>query len=327
MLVTPDPLWISRNDGAAIAFLPGMVMAPEFWRYYAPASLRSGHVCAYPLPAHYPWKTGDATGLFSADEIVEAYACALRRDFGPAAENRKVTLVGHSTGGFISLLLARRHPELVEKMILLGAFGCGRFEGAGRFAMRLVSWPLMGQMIFTGLLARWISTPERFREGSLTCVHRDSAEWYTEPATLAQEEVRLAIAKSDLNEIAALVRWLYGQSIMHELPLIRTPTLFVVGSKDAVVPPAHQLSTARRMPNAAVVIIPEVGHLPMVENPEAFDRAAAIFSEMPFAAAADRSVRARLKRLARISAHRRRDGRQTRSVRSQSPAGRFTPAG
>ncbi len=319
MLATPDPVWISRTEGQNVAFLPGMVMAPEFWRHYAPPSLRSGRVCAYPLPAHYPWKTGMANGLLSAEEIVEAYAAALRRDFA----GEKVTLVGHSTGGFMSLLLAGRHGELVERMILLGAFGCGRFEGAGRFAMRLASWPLMGRMIFTTLLARWVSTPERFRRGSLTCVHRDTAEWYTEPATLAQEEVRLALGKSDLNEIAALVRWLYGQSVMGELPSIRTPTLFIVGSRDCVVPPVHQLSTARRMPNAAVVILPDVAHLPMVEAPEAFDRAAAMFGEMTFAAAADRSIQARLKRLARLSA-----GRRKRASRPPGPAvGPFTTAG
>lgn len=319
MLATPDPLWISRTEGARVAYLPGMVMAPEFWRHYAPPSMRSGQVCAYPLPAHFPWKTGDAAGLFSTDEIVGAYARALQRDFSLAPGRRKVTLAGHSTGGFISLLLARRHPELIEKMVLIGAFGCGRFEGAGHVAMRLVSWPLMGQLIFTTLLARWISTPERFRQGSLACVHRNSEEWYTEPATLAQEEVRLAIGKSDLDGIAGLVRWLYGQSIMQELPRIKTPTLFVIGSRDCIVPPAHQLRTAQRMPNAAVVIMPEVGHLPMVEAPEAFDRAAGMFGEITSAAAADRSIRARLKRLARVSPVR----RSSRPERTQSAAESF----
>ena len=322
MLATPDPLWISRSDGERIAYFPGMVMAPEFWRYYSPPSMRSGRVCAYPLPAHYPWSTGDAAQLLSTDEIVEAYASALRRDFDTGKGGRKITLVGHSTGGFIALLLARRHPELVEKMILLGAFGCGRFEGAGRFAMRLVSWPLMGEMIFTTLLSRWISTPERFRQGSLACVHRDREDWYTEPATLAQEEVRLSIGKSNPNEIAALVRWLFGQSIMADLPLIDVPTLFIIGSKDAVVPPAHQLSTARRMPNAAAVIIPEVGHLPMVEAPEAFDRAAAMFGQMRLAAAADRTIRTGLKRLARVSSKRRASaGKRTAASERLTPAG------
>ena len=138
--------------------------------------------------------------------------------------------------------------------------------------------------------------------------------------------MRLAIGKSDLNEIAGLVRWLYGQSIMTELPLIQTPTLFIIGSRDGVVPPLHQLSTARRMPNAAVVIIPEVGHLPMVEAPDAFDRAAAMFSELPVAAAADRSIQARLKRLARMSPGHRRPRQRNRGDRSAGGdfAGRLT---
>lgn len=281
MLATPDPLWISKNPGEKVAYLPGMVMAPQFWRHYAPVSSRSGEAAAYPLPAHYPWKTEcRTTGLISTEEIVDAYAAALKRDFALGRGTGRVTLIGHSTGGFISLLLARRYPELVDKLILAGAFGCGRFEGAGRFAMRLLLWPMMGELIFTTLLSRWISTPERFRAGSLTCVYRRSDEWYMEPATLVQEEVRQALAKSDPGEIAALVRWLSRQSIMGELGEIDVPALFIVGSKDSVVPPVHQLRTARRLRNAATVIMPGVGHLPMVEAPQDFDRVVGMFLHM-----------------------------------------------
>lgn len=297
MLATPDPLWISRNPGEKVAFLPGMVMAPEFWRHYAPVSSRSGQTAAYPLPAHYPWKTEwRATGLLSTDQIVDAYAAALKRDFALEENAGRVTLVGHSTGGFISLLLAKRYPELVEKLILVGAFGCGRFEGAGRFAMRLLLWPMMGELIFTTLLARWISTPERFRAGSLTCVHRRSKEWFTEPATLVQEEVRQTLAKSDPGEIAALVRWLYRQSIMGELGKIEVPALFIIGSRDSVVPPVHQLSTARRLRNAATVIMPGVGHLPMVEAPAEFDRVVGMFLRVDQAKAPLKLVASALKR-------------------------------
>jgi pimeloyl-ACP methyl ester carboxylesterase len=48
--------------------------------------------------------------LFAIDEMKKFY---------PNADYRKLTLVGHSNGGDISMYFAKRHPELVKKVVTL----------------------------------------------------------------------------------------------------------------------------------------------------------------------------------------------------------------
>jgi len=48
---------------------------------------------------------------------------------------------------------------------------------------------------------------------------------------------------------------------------IRTPTLVMVGEKDAVIPPANGKALARAIPDAYLVTYPEGGHLPMEQLP------------------------------------------------------------
>ena len=101
----------------------GMVMSPVFWSSFAPSIVREGRAAAYPLPGHSPWRLDGLTQNLTTEAIVNAYAEAIARDFN----GEPVALIGHSTGGFISLLLARHRPDLVNNVILMGAFACGRF--------------------------------------------------------------------------------------------------------------------------------------------------------------------------------------------------------
>jgi pimeloyl-ACP methyl ester carboxylesterase len=50
---------------------------------------------------------------------------------------------------------------------------------------------------------------------------------------------------------------------------IRVPVLVVVGSDDAITPPAKAEEIARGIPGAAIVTIPGAGHLAPMENPDA----------------------------------------------------------
>ena len=63
-----------------------------------------------------------------------------------------------------------------------------------------------------------------------------------------------------------------------ELPEIAVPTLVVVGSDDALSPPAEARVMAAAMPDARVVEIPGAAHLSNLENPDAFSAALAGFA-------------------------------------------------
>jgi pimeloyl-ACP methyl ester carboxylesterase len=246
----------------------GMVMGPSFWSSFAPSIVREGRSVAYPLPGHSPWTLDGFSGLLNTDDIVDAYAQAIERDF----DGEPVTLIGHSTGGFVSLLIARHRPDLVNSVILMGAFACGRFEGQERMAARILRLPLLGRHLFIRLFTRWISTRESFRWGSLESVFDKSVGWETEETLATMEKVREHLLKSRADEIAAFVSWMSRSTVLDELSLIDVPVLNIIGSRDAIVPPSHQLHLSGRLPRVHTVLLDKVGHLPMAEARENVDR-------------------------------------------------------
>jgi pimeloyl-ACP methyl ester carboxylesterase len=268
MLRAPSPHWLSQDPGMKTVLIHGMVMAPIFWSCFAPSIVREGLTAAYPLPGHSPWTLdGLPHGLKTAD-IVNAYAEAIERDF----HGEPVTLIGHSTGGFVSLLLARHRPDLVSNVILMGAFACGRFVGQEKLAARILRLPLLGRLLFIRLFTRWIATRETFRWGALECVFDKTLGWETEETIAAMEQVREHLMKSKANDIAAFVSWMSQTSVIDELALIDVPVLNIIGARDTVVPPSHQIHLSGRLPRAHTVILDKVGHLPMAEAREKVDQ-------------------------------------------------------
>lgn len=270
MTLTPPPAHRlgSKQTDQNFVLIHGMVMAPTFWEVYAPEVVRQGHSLAYPLPGHHPWHLDEPGQPPQAREVARAYAEAIRRDFNGSPVN----LIGHSTGGFVALLIARDYPELVRSVVLIGAYACGRFEGQERLAARLLRVPRIGPFLFRQFFNRWISTPEQFRWGSIECVHDKNCPWQNDEAVNAMEEVRRQLAQARPEDIAACIRFMSQTSILGDLGGIAVPVLNIVGAQDAIVPPAHQLRVSRLMQRVQTVIFRNCGHLPMVEYQERTDR-------------------------------------------------------
>ena len=273
MLRAPLPHWLSEDPGMKTVLIHGMVMAPSFWSCFAPGIVREGRAAAYPLPGHSPWTLEEGYTHLNTGNIVDAYARAIERDF----DGEPVTLIGHSTGGFVSLLLARHRPDLVRNVILMGAFACGRFEGQERLASRILRLPVFGRYLFMRLFTRWIATQEAFRFGSLESVFDKSVGWETDDTIAAMEQVRSHLLQSRADDIAAFVSWMSCNSVIGELSLIDIPVLNIIGARDAIVPPIHQIHLSGRLPRVQTVILDKVGHLPMAEAREKVDRLISTF--------------------------------------------------
>jgi pimeloyl-ACP methyl ester carboxylesterase len=58
---------------------------------------------------------------------------------------------------------------------------------------------------------------------------------------------------------------------------IAVPALIITGDDDRIVPTAQSIRLAEELPDARLVVIPNCGHLPQEECPEAFLKATAAF--------------------------------------------------
>ena len=80
--------------------------------------------------------------------------------------------------------------------------------------------------------------------------------------------------------LAALGKFVWpipDKGLKKRIHRIKAPTLLVWGASDGVQPPAYGRLYREKIPGSRLVIIPEAGHSPMLEQPEAFREAVAPF--------------------------------------------------
>ena len=157
---------------------------------------------------------------------------------------QQVDVCGHSMGGAISLLLALQAPQRVRKLILIGS--------AARLAVNPMLLELAAQPDTlpraVELLIKWSfapSTPHQLKE--LTA--RRLLE--NHPHTLHQD-------------LAACNRF----DLSGELDKIKQPALILTGALDRMTPVPDAQELANKLPNAQFEIIPNSGHMAVLEQPD-----------------------------------------------------------
>jgi pimeloyl-ACP methyl ester carboxylesterase len=62
---------------------------------------------------------------------------------------------------------------------------------------------------------------------------------------------------------------MHNPKLRYRLHRINVPTLLLWGASDGMVPVAYAEAYRRMIPGATLVVIPEAGHLPHLEQPNA----------------------------------------------------------
>jgi pimeloyl-ACP methyl ester carboxylesterase len=95
-----------------------------------------------------------------------------------------------------------------------------------------------------------------------------------QPAPAAMKEVRDLIGQGSPAGVAAAQRGMARRpDSTPTLAKIACPTLVLVGEEDTLTPPADSEKMAASVKGAKLVRIPNAGHLPMIETPDAFNQA------------------------------------------------------
>lgn len=198
------------------------------------------------------------------------YADILAELIRQLSPDQPAILVGHSMGGMISLTLTMRHPEMVERLILLCPTISGHlsmFINAYTRPVVFLEWvPLVDKL--AGLLEPYVmGVTDRIMRPASFAAHSDvNAENY--------ERLREDARRPGQGRIRAecFVAMRKGDLRGHLRKVAKPPALVIWGMEDNTVPLRDASALVEEWPEADLRILPRVSHWPQFEAPELTQR-------------------------------------------------------
>ena len=227
-----------QGEGPTLLLVPGLDGTALLFYRQAPLLAKKFHVITFPLP-------NDST--CTMDSLVETLSGVVERVM-KQREMERVFLCGESFGGALCLSYALAHPERLSGLVIVNSFPKIRHQALLRIApviLKAMPWGAMGFV-------------RRFTESRMHSPHalpEDLAEFHERMRWVGKAGYirRLEILKS--------------YDILDRLGEIRTPTLFLAGDLDHLVPSVNEAQVmVHRMPDASMVILKGYGHICLINH-------------------------------------------------------------
>ncbi|MBW3605897.1 MAG: alpha/beta hydrolase [Actinobacteria bacterium] len=257
------------EDAPRIVLVHGLSLSREIWAAQRRALEPAYRVVTVDLRGH-----GD-----SADAATGDYSlCAIGSDITTvldAVGGQRCVLVGHSMGGMAVLAGLAGRPDLVGQqvagVVLVNSAASAVVAGVGprsmlagvAFVRERARSSLVGRMIYGGLDAE--GNP---RGNDLATVVTRMLGVGPNGRDDAVELVRRLVLASRAHVAAELWRTAGTVDLVDGARLITVPSLVIGGARDRVLPPDHSRRLAATLPDAELLLLPDVGHVAMLERPD-----------------------------------------------------------
>jgi 2-hydroxy-6-oxo-6-(2'-aminophenyl)hexa-2,4-dienoate hydrolase len=166
----------------------------------------------------------------------------------------KVNLVGNSMGGMTSLCVTMTRPELVEKLVLMGAAG--------------IKAPLNESL-------RVIMGYSPTRENMVKLIKALTNDDFKVDPELVEYRLKLTMEPATSAAYGGIMKWIGEQGGLYipnesDIAKVKHKTLIVGGKNDKVVPPESNWRFSQLLENSWLHLIPGCGHWAMIERPQEF---------------------------------------------------------
>ncbi len=247
---------LGEGDGPPVVFIHGLAGCWQNWLENLRAIAEHRRVVALDLPGF-----GESEMPRDGVSITNYAACVeelcARLDLGAVA------VVGNSMGGFTAAEMAIRHPDRVERLMLVDAAGISISDLRRQPIMTFVR--LFAAQSGSPARERAVLLRPRLRHLAFRAVMRHPTRM---PLDLLHAQGTGTAKPGFLMAMDALVSY----DFRDRLPEIACPTLIVHGREDGLVPVADADEFGRLIPGSRILLLDETGHVPMMERPLAFNR-------------------------------------------------------
>ena len=203
-------------------------------------SCTTHNILAIDLPGH-------GATFAEAKTCIEGYADWVINLLDNGAINH-ATLVGHSMGSLIALDCAKRYQARVSSLILIGA---------------ATPMPVADKVL--ALADEDVEAAYELVTRASFYLPKNADGSWPEPNEM-MKNYRQALSQNHPRTLAKDMRRCHDYAIDHTvLSAINTPTLVVIGEKDRMTTMDAGLAVSQQLVNATHVLLPNVGHLMMLE--------------------------------------------------------------
>lgn len=226
----------------AVLLVHGSGMDHTIWMFQARALAGEGRlVYAVDLPGH---------GRSEGSPFVSVVEGAVwLRQLVDQLQLQPVSLVGHSLGSLLALETANQHPSWVERLVLVGT--SAQMTVQPKLLQNAWEDPATAREMIIG----W-SYGTRGRRGG----HLAAGLWL-------HGSGRRLLERSAPGVLAQDLRICDGYPGMKQAPQVNCPVLVLVGSEDRMTPLRSAQQMANTLPDATLRVVPETGHMVMLEDP------------------------------------------------------------
>jgi pimeloyl-ACP methyl ester carboxylesterase len=230
------------GSGPAVLITHGYSATSYMWRDTLDHLADRHHAIAWDIRGHGGSDSPEDPTRYTRQASLDDMAALL--DQAGAAD---AILIGHSLGGYLSLSFLAEHPQRVAALVLVGT-GPGYRNPDAR--------------------AGW----NEQAEGRARFFEKNGLNGLETPAAHGGEH-------RSAEGLALAARGILTQHdgvVMERLPQIQVPTLIIVGDNDTPFRGASDYME-KRIPGARQVVIDGAGHMPNIDQPDAFRKALETF--------------------------------------------------
>src|SRR6266545_939197 len=245
-----------RGSGPPLLLVHGSGSSLFTWDGWAAELSGAYRVIAFDLPGH------GLTGPHPEDRYSRADMAEFVDHLATALGVVRFSLAGNSMGGHVAALYALAHPERIEKLILVDAYGLHR-EEPPPLIFRLAGLPLLGNLLTLVSPRFLVAASVRDVYGDPGKVGSALVDRYHDllRRTGNREAMRIQFSGPE-QELDAT-----------QLANLRMPVLILWGARDRWILPKYGERLRDAIPGARLIMFPALGHVPMEEDPVATARA------------------------------------------------------